>query len=80
MMSVVFVIFGQNRSLPADSYSRPLSHLMSGSMALVAFLLVLNAFSLGLTGGPAVYILAVALLLLQAGALFMRLVLLPLTE
>jgi hypothetical protein len=80
MMFVVVVIFGQIRSLPSGSYSRPGSHLMRGSLALVAFLLVLNAFSLGFTGGPAIYILAVALLLVMAGVLFIRMVILPLTE
>ena len=80
MIFVVVVIFGKIRSLPSGSYSRPGFHLMRGSLALVAFLLVLNAFSLGFTGGPAIYILAVALLLVVAGVLFIRMVILPLTE
>jgi hypothetical protein len=80
MMFIVVVVFGQIRSLPSGSYSRPGSHLMRGSLALVAFLLVLNTFSLGFTGGPAIYILAVALLLVLAGVVFVRMVILPLTE
>jgi hypothetical protein len=81
MMFVVVVVLGRRiLSLPSDSYSRPLSHLMRGSLALVAFLLVLNTFSLGFAGGPAVYILAVALMLVLAGVAFVRMVILPLTE
>ena len=76
----VVVIFWQNRSLPSESYSRPLQHFMGSSMALAALLLLLNAVPLGLTGGPAAYIFAVLLLLVISGALFMRLVLLPLRE
>jgi hypothetical protein len=80
MIFAVVVVFGRLRSLPSDSFSRPGSHLMRGSLVLVAFLLVLNAFSLGLTSGPAIYIFAVALLLVLAGVLFWRMVTLPLTE
>jgi hypothetical protein len=80
MMFVVVVVFGRVLSLPSGSYNRPGSHLMRGSLALVAFLLVLNTFSLGFTGGPAIYILAVALLLVLAGVVFVRMVILPLTE
>ena len=80
MMFVVVVVFGRVLSLPSGSYNRPGAHLMRGSLALVAFLLVLNTFSLGFTGGPAIYILAVALMLVLAGVAFVRMVLLPLTE
>ena len=80
MMFIVVVVFGRIRSLPSGSYSRPGFHLMRGSLALMAFLLVLNTFSLGFTGGPAIYILAVALLLVLAGVAFVRMVILPLEE
>jgi hypothetical protein len=80
MAFVVILISRQNRSLPSASYSRPLSHFMRTSMALAALLLLLNAFELGLSGGPAVYIFSVMLMLTISGALFMRLVLLPLGE
>jgi hypothetical protein len=49
-------------------------------MALAALLLFLNSLALGLSGGPAVYIFAVLLMLVIAGAMFMRLVLAPLAE
>ncbi len=76
----VIVVYRRNRSLPSASYSRALSFFMRASMAVAALLLLLNAFALGLSGGPAVYIFAVVLLLAISGVLFMRLVLLPLRE
>ena len=80
MMFIAVVVFGRINSLPSGSYNRSGFHLMRGSVALVAFLLMLNTFSLGFTGGPAIYILAVALLLVLAGVLFVRMVILPLTK
>ena len=76
----VIAVSRQNRSLPSASYSRALSLFIRASMAVAALLLLLNAFALGLSGGPAVYIFAVVLLLAISGVLFMRLVLLPLRE
>jgi len=80
MMFVVFVVFRRNRLLLAESYSLRLNRAMIASMAIAALLLQMNAFSLGLTVGPAAYIFAVVLVLVQAGVLFMRLVMLPLAE
>jgi len=79
MLGVVF-IFRQNRSLPSESYSRPLQHFMRSSVALAALLLLLNAVPLGLTGGPAAYIFAVVLLLVLSVALLTLLENLPLRE
>ncbi len=80
LMFVLFVVSRRNRLLTAESYSLHLNRAMSASMAIAALLLLMSAFSLGLTVGPAVYIFAVLMLLVQAGVLFMRLVALPLEE